>query len=330
MIFQKQNVELHGLDTLPDEILIVILSCLTSFKEAVRTSVLSRRWRYLWRFTSGSIELDFDQCIGNCSNRNCYNKAARFLSWVDQVVKLHEGPCVDKFIVRCVHDWSPDRIYDLIRFAMQKEVRVFELNIPYHRFPDLDKFLSISRAVVKPPEDHFGGGLSQLTSLTLVKVSIDNEMMDPSLKSLIVCFCAHLRTLTISATNLVSFEYGDSFDKPISKLKYQFQNVPLLSELKLKGVPCRSLLLWPSWHSEYSHQLERLLLDVPVVVVYGAAFRSRSSFYELPQLRCLKQLELKLHTSAGEGHLFFVMLTTACPLLSRFVVQGYSFSQHDA
>ncbi|KAL3526153.1 hypothetical protein ACH5RR_014525 [Cinchona calisaya] len=96
---KKQNVVLYGMDTLPDEILIAIISCLT-FKEAVRTSVLSRRRRYLWRFTSGSIELDIHQWNGNSRSRN-WDDVNRFLRWVVRVVKLHQGPSVDKFIVRC-------------------------------------------------------------------------------------------------------------------------------------------------------------------------------------------------------------------------------------
>ncbi|KAL3528751.1 hypothetical protein ACH5RR_008073 [Cinchona calisaya] len=135
------------MDRLPDEILMVILSRLT-FKDAFRTSVVSRRWRYLWRFISGIIELDFDQWIGNCHSPRRYNKAVSFLSGVDQVVKLHQGLSVDKFIVRCVHNYSPDRICRCIRFAMQKEVRVFELNMPpFQNFPDLENPRKLSSGV---------------------------------------------------------------------------------------------------------------------------------------------------------------------------------------
>ncbi|KAL3528750.1 hypothetical protein ACH5RR_008072 [Cinchona calisaya] len=76
----------------------------------------------------------------------------------------------------------------------------------------------------------------------------------------------------------------------------------------------------PSGHSEYSHQLERLLLDVPIGDMCWAQNHSLS-LNKLPQLRCLKQLEMTLHAYGGGSLLFFVMLTTACPLLSRFVVQ---------
>ncbi|XP_012856072.1 PREDICTED: uncharacterized protein LOC105975419 [Erythranthe guttata] len=44
------------IDKLHDDILIAIVSCM-SLKDAVRTSVLSSRWRYLWMF-SGKLEFD--------------------------------------------------------------------------------------------------------------------------------------------------------------------------------------------------------------------------------------------------------------------------------
>lgn len=140
---KKHSLVAYGIDRLPDEILIVILSCL-NLKEAVRTSIISRRWRYLWQFTSCSLELDLYEW-----NANCWGEPTAFLSWVDQVVKWHQGPSVDKFIVHCqgLNDERPNRICDWIRFAMEKEVKVIDLDVSCHDFPNLNKFLSISGEV---------------------------------------------------------------------------------------------------------------------------------------------------------------------------------------
>ena len=56
---------------MPDEILVLMLSRLT-LREAVRTSVLSKRWRYVW--TSISV-LNFDAAVGNIGKTD-------FVSWV--------------------------------------------------------------------------------------------------------------------------------------------------------------------------------------------------------------------------------------------------------
>ncbi|XP_027163142.1 putative F-box/LRR-repeat protein At3g28410 isoform X1 [Coffea eugenioides] len=335
---KKHGLVAYGMDRLPDEILIVILSCL-NLKEAVRTSIISRRWRYLWRFTSCSLEF-LNQWDGNPGT---WVEPTVFLSWVDQVVKLHQGPSVDKFIVHCqgITDESPNRICDWIHFAMEKEVKVFELDISCHDFPDLNKFLSISREV-KPSVDRIG--LTSLTSLRLVDVNVKDEMIEyllsscrhlehlcikfdnymkklnvlsSSLKSLSIFYCTKLKSLTISAANLLSFVYGEASMSPV--LKLQLQNVPLLSELQLKGPHCGSFLFEPSEHSKYSHQLQRLVLNVPMLDVVSAP-RHDHSLFGLPQLQCLKQLDLILHARAGESFLFFVLLTTACPFLSSLGV----------
>lgn len=146
------------------------------------------------------------------------------------------------------------------------------------------------------------------------------NVLSPSLKSLSIVCCKKLKSLIISAANLLSFEYGEISMTPVVKL--ELQNVPLLSMLKLKGPHCGSFLFEPSEHSKNSHQLQRLILDVDRLEVTFSRSHNHS-FYGLAQLRCLKQLDLILLTAAGESLLFFVVLTTACPFLSSLVVMMF-------
>lgn len=332
---------LHGIERLSDDILIVILSYL-SFKEAVRNSVLSRRWSCLWRFTSGTLEFDYEHWL----SKNHYTriKVTHFESWVNRVIQLHRGPSVDKFIIRCrgKNKNSPNRVCNWLHFAMQKHVRVFELDVSsFDYFPNLDKFLTIAREV--KAMDHIG--LSSLTSLRLSRVKITAEMItflssncaclqhlclqcisgiknlniiSPSLKSLIITGCFHLGNLAIFAENLVSFEFSCSvnFDWNI-----EFGDVPILSELTYGGKNCITFLFWSDQHPKYNNHLEKLVLHVsyeefPISRLYfDAPFGSKLIFQRL------KQLDLVLNTADYPSLLYFVLLTKALPFLSRFVAQ---------
>ncbi|KAL3528771.1 hypothetical protein ACH5RR_008093 [Cinchona calisaya] len=326
----------NRIGTLPDEILIDIISRLSLY-EAGRTSVFSRGWRDLWKFTSGSLDFVGDQHDPKTVD------PTRFLTWVNQVLELHQAPYVDKLSISFrsrIDDYDDDddggspspivnSIGRWIRFVLQKEVRVFELQLfPGNRFPspDLDTFSSL---------------LVKLKSLRLVNVNIKDKTMEhllsicpyleklslegsgytkylsvvsQSLKSLVVKHCHKLKSLVISSENLVSFEGFYNRDDPV-----YFDNVPLLSELKISGRYCESFVLLPQHHSHYCGQLEKLLLLVRSEMMYYCTLLFRRQI-ELPRLHNLKQLEL-IFSQAGESILYFVLFTKACPSLSTMQVQ---------
>ncbi|XP_050216640.1 F-box protein At4g09920-like isoform X2 [Mercurialis annua] len=96
------NVSSHSVDLiskLPDEVLTHILSYFTT-KEAVATSILSKRWEYLWTLTT---DLDFsDQFPTNFSDKNeCYAKLRSFKDYVDRVIFYHGGSIIRKCHLHC-------------------------------------------------------------------------------------------------------------------------------------------------------------------------------------------------------------------------------------
>ena len=74
----EENKEKDHISHLPDEIPVAISSNL-SIDEAVRCSVLSNRWKYLWTFFYGYLEFSI------CSERIRYVSEPKFVSRVNQV-----------------------------------------------------------------------------------------------------------------------------------------------------------------------------------------------------------------------------------------------------
>ncbi|KAL3504385.1 hypothetical protein ACH5RR_034226 [Cinchona calisaya] len=94
---RKQLPEGH-ISQLPHEILVHILSFLT-FNEAVRTSVLSKRWTDLGTF---SARLDFCDCalerIAECKGLR-ERERSKFVKWVSKVLQSHKALALDEFRV---------------------------------------------------------------------------------------------------------------------------------------------------------------------------------------------------------------------------------------
>ncbi|XP_059662790.1 F-box/LRR-repeat protein At3g58900-like isoform X2 [Cornus florida] len=155
-----------GISGLPDEILITILSLLT-LREAACTSILSSRWRYLWRYITVIFNFDSKTLlrapVDNVTSssererereRECdrerdrlpihirererkrelvreqEKRRTKYVSCVNKVLKLHLGSSIDE--MRISFNFAenyPRDIDDWIKFAMEKRVQRFEFNV---------------------------------------------------------------------------------------------------------------------------------------------------------------------------------------------------------
>ncbi|XP_065862295.1 F-box protein At4g09920-like isoform X2 [Euphorbia lathyris] len=96
----SESVDILGdrISKLPDEIIGKILSYLPT-KEAMATSVLSKRWEYLWTLTSDLDFCDFQILDKEAENKNDNDymiKMMSFQRYVDRVIFYHGGSDIRK------------------------------------------------------------------------------------------------------------------------------------------------------------------------------------------------------------------------------------------
>ncbi|KAK9278996.1 hypothetical protein L1049_028578 [Liquidambar formosana] len=124
----RHNDSEDQISELPDEILACIVSRLT-FREVASTSVLSKRWRDVWTFSTGSLDLDGmkkkweDPWLLKVEQ-------SRYINWVNRVLELHQGSTIDEFRI---HFWLDNRfkssIDKWVDFAIAKRAQRLELNL---------------------------------------------------------------------------------------------------------------------------------------------------------------------------------------------------------
>lgn len=107
-----------------DDLLVKILPFVPT-KDAVSTSILSKRWKYLWTWLP---KLDYSPRI--CSVSECH-KLRRFL---DRNLPLHRAPTIETFRLRVgCSCFKPENINTWISTAVSHRVR--ELEIVYESDP---------------------------------------------------------------------------------------------------------------------------------------------------------------------------------------------------
>lgn len=232
---------------LPEDILLTVLFQL-EMKEAAKTSILSKRWRYIWTYWT---DLDFD--IIKIIPDGIYRgpkliEEMKYVNWVNQVIRLHRGQSINKFRVHFGFFKGHMRHIDTwVKFALTKKVKNLELKLD----PGWKAY------TLKP--SLFESGISFLTSLRLVDVDVSGELLEFvlsecrnleqlfveysdalvslkvasfKLKQLAIRDCVSLEKLEIDAVNLSHLDYyGDPM--------IEFKSLPLsLAEVAFDGDCC--------------------------------------------------------------------------------------------
>ncbi|XP_058210857.1 putative FBD-associated F-box protein At5g53635 [Rhododendron vialii] len=167
------------ISNLPDAILCHILSLMPT-KNAVRTGILSTRWKSLWASVP-VIDLRY--------YRMGYGDPGSFMDFVDRVLLLHNSPNLTKFHLHC--GWgneNPYRLNSWISTAINRHVQELVLSITSKAIFELPRhlFTSIDLVVLKLS---YGFSWSALTvflpRLKVLHLFSLNFLDDGSLKNLL-------------------------------------------------------------------------------------------------------------------------------------------------
>ncbi|KAI3790660.1 hypothetical protein L2E82_03875 [Cichorium intybus] len=109
------------ISSMPDDILVLILSRLRHTEEVIRSSILSRRWRYLWT----SIPFVDVYCFRGSKNEKNFKKSKfkEFVYWV----LVNKSTDLDRFELYCSDYYSMSTVGRWIHAAVTRNVKQLDL-----------------------------------------------------------------------------------------------------------------------------------------------------------------------------------------------------------
>ncbi|GLT65772.1 hypothetical protein SLA2020_381840 [Shorea laevis] len=174
---EEQDIDVNGksLGNLPEEFLKHILSFLPT-KDAVRTSVLSKRWEFLW---ASIPNLDFELLRQVCFLKGRKDPKEHFMNSVDRVLCLRDSD-IKRFTLCCdvqidsfrFHTWISATVKHNVQ-ELYIKLKNYEgvLSIPYKTLTSLH--LDVDCLLNLPTSTCF----SNLKILTFVDVTFLNERL---------------------------------------------------------------------------------------------------------------------------------------------------------
>ncbi|GMP58364.1 hypothetical protein CsSME_00022057 [Camellia sinensis var. sinensis] len=195
------------ISNLPESVKETILACLP-IQDAVRTSVLSRKWRYTW---TKLPQLVFDDTF--CSDLFSKTKD-KLMTIIYQVLLFHHGP-IPKFTLSLSGLKSCSEFDQLILFVSKRGIQELNLNIqngepyklPSSLFSCLQlKILTLHSCIFNSPPEF--KGFSRLLELELYEVVVTADILSrlisssPLLERLSLQNSTSIDCLEINAPNL--------------------------------------------------------------------------------------------------------------------------------
>ncbi|OWM76593.1 putative F-box/LRR-repeat protein At3g28410 isoform X2 [Punica granatum] len=301
-------------------------------KEAARTSILSRRYRYLW---THSTKLDFDasETLARILDDMLIKENDRdeYMSWVDQVIVASQAPVLDCFRVRFYLDSRhSDKIDSWIKFALERRVQSLELVMisdlrvlyPHYTFPSFTCGVEFLTSLDLVDVDITSEGLTCLLSkcLLLEKFHIARSRnlnhfeiaAGPPLRLKCLSILWEVITITISAPtpDLLSFRFCGGVKS------LHIESAPKLIDLFINRHPAPlSLVLRPLMHS--FSQLQTLSFSL--FMGWKKAIRITPL---LPEMTCLKHLTLRVYSFNSDTRLHgLTSLIKKAPSLQRLTIK---------
>ncbi|KAI5672411.1 hypothetical protein M9H77_12775 [Catharanthus roseus] len=193
-------------------------------RDAVRTSILSKKWRHIWA-NNPYIILDEQFSKEIRRRRTAAQFQNEFAHIVNRILLQHFGPIVE-FVID-ISDVNSVRYSDIdlwMLFLSKKGVqdlvldnsRQFPYRLPSYIFvfPEL-RVLSISNCIFKPPSTF--GGFSKLTELKIKETTLESCVLNvPLLVDLELNLCRGIGNVHIHAPTLKNLTHINNVDLEIS------------------------------------------------------------------------------------------------------------------
>ncbi|CAN1327037.1 Putative F-box protein At5g38390 [Linum perenne] len=335
---------------LPDELVVKCISGLT-LKEAVRTSVISKRWINLWKSTDLVLDFDvkeeltalFHGLINNRRKMNCVNGVIEQLAQHNnkyslKVVKFR----VAVFLIEGCSSQRDD-IDKWLEFAISNIVE--SIHLDFHiRFGNPKNYIFSEDCYnhIKTP-----AGLSQiksLKSLYLSFVRVKDEIVEhmaancPLLEELVLINTSGLNKLRV---------VGSSHSPlPLKRLVISFRQLELV---EIAYTPCLVQLVYScTFLQDFRLDKCTSLVDLTLVLrgdvvqarqllelFSGCASQLRFLFvklccmsqplYSLPEHTCLERLAIKTESKSYQCILGLIPLINQCPRLHTLQVFFYNY-----